>query len=107
MPVALATVGTEGVIAIGRGRVIRRGRGRGRVEQVPRAADRRAPLPVGEQAEVANPHEAPREHMEQEPPQKLVDVERHDLRVAAMRVVLPPPSTRLIRRALEIAIRCV
>jgi hypothetical protein len=32
---------------------------------MPRAADRRAPLPVGQQAEVADPHEPPREHVEQ------------------------------------------
>ena len=87
---ALATVGTERGIAIGRGRVLRGGRGRGRVEQVSRAADRRAPLPVGQQAEVADPHEPPREHVEQEPAQELVDGEGHDLRVATIRVVLPP-----------------
>jgi hypothetical protein len=53
LPVALATVGTAGVIGISRGLVVGGRRRRGRVEHVPRAADRQAPLPVGQQAEVA------------------------------------------------------
>lgn len=95
---------TEGVIGLGRRRVIG-GRGRGRAEQVPGAADRRAPLPVGPQADVADPHEPPREHVAQEPAQELVDVEGHDLRVAAIRVVLPPKLDDAVDEADEARVR--
>ena len=61
----------------------------GRGEELSRAGGRRAALPVSEQAEVENAHEAPREHMQQKAPQEFLDVERHNLRASSIGVVLP------------------
>ena len=48
-----------------------------------------AALPIGEQAEVADAHEAAREHVQQKAPEEFVDGERHDLRAPAIGVILP------------------
>jgi hypothetical protein len=90
LPLALAAEGTPRGVDVGRARVVG-GRGRGwRVEEMLRTGDEGAPLPIGEQPEVADAHEAAREHVEQEAPEEFVNVERHDLRVAPIGVVLPP-----------------
>jgi len=63
--------------------------GGGRTEQLRRARDRRAPVWIGKQAEVADAHEAAREHVQQKATEEFLDVERHDFRASAIRVVLP------------------
>jgi hypothetical protein len=90
LPVALPTHGEKSVIEICGGLVVSGRCGSGRAEKLTRAGDRRAALPVGEQAEVADTHEATREHVEHETPKELVDVERHNFRVGAIGIALPP-----------------
>jgi hypothetical protein len=48
LPMALSTHGAEGVIEISRGLVVSGRGGSGRAEELPRAGDRGAPLPVGD-----------------------------------------------------------
>jgi hypothetical protein len=44
---------------------------------------------IAEEAGVPNAHEAPRQDVEQEPPEKLVAGERHHLHAVVVRIVFP------------------
>jgi len=90
VPVTYSTHVAEGGVEVSRCFGVSGRRGSGPTEELPHADDRRAPLPIGEQAEVADAHEAAREHMQQKAPQEFLDAERHDLRAAPIGVVLPP-----------------
>ena len=58
-------------------------------EEVPGIAPGASPCAIGQQAEVANAHEAARHHMQQKASQEFVDVQRHDLAAVVVGVVLP------------------
>ena len=74
---------------VSRWRIIGRGRRHDRAEELPRAGDGGAPLPIGEEAEVPDAHEAAREHVQEKATEEFVDAERHDLCPSAIGVVLP------------------
>jgi hypothetical protein len=66
------------------------GDGRGRLSQEGAAeGEVRRPATIGEPAEVADADEAVGDDVEEEPPEKLVDIEVHDLHAVAVGVVAP------------------
>ena len=59
------------------------------LRSVPASRHGASPGAIGQQAEVANAHEAARHHVQQKTSQEFVDVERHDLPAVVVGVVLP------------------
>ena len=66
--------------------------GWGLAEEVTAPRQRASTRAIGEQAEVANAHEAARHHVQQKASQEFVGVERHDLHAVVVGVVLPAES---------------
>ena len=63
--------------------------GWGLAEECPASRHGASPCAIGQQAEVANAHEAVRHHVQQKASQEFVDVERHDLPAVMVGVVRP------------------
>jgi hypothetical protein len=53
--------------------------------------------PIGQESEEANPHEAPRQHVQQEPTKELFATDRHRPLLTSASVVLPPESNLAVR----------
>jgi len=71
----------------------------GGVEQEAAAQQRCGPLPVGEEAEVADADQAFRQNVDEEASQELIHRDRHDLLLAAGCIVLPAEGDTVILEA--------
>jgi hypothetical protein len=63
-----------------------------RVKQLAATMQGVAPRAIGEQAEVANAHEAPRHDVQEKASQEFVGLEAHHLHAIVIGVVLPPET---------------
>ena len=105
LPLALTADGAPRAVAVGCGRV-RGGRGRrGFSKQVAGAGDRGPSVPIGEQPEVPDAHEAARQDVHQKAPKEFLDAERHDFRAPVIRVVLPAEPHEAIGEADQSGVR--
>ena len=84
VPMALATDRTPRAIHFRRRPISRRSRWRDRAKELPRAGEGGAPLPIGEEPEVPDAHEATRQHVQEKPAEEFVDAEGHDLGLPAI-----------------------
>ena len=101
LPLPLMTEGTAWAIVGGARRGVC-GAGRGRhAEERLRASDQATPVRVGEQPEMSDAYEATREDVQEEAAEEFVDGQRHDLRPAAVRVILPAEAHDAVGEADE------